>query len=75
MNPFFEIMTWTAERPWVPGLYWYRRYGNDEPFIVEVSKLNSGAMRAVDVDQGMKCVSWHGQWAGPLRQPIENPPL
>lgn len=68
-QPRTQPMTWTAERPWMPGLYWYRRAVTDKPFIVEVSRLTSGALRVVDLHQGTKGVSWDGQWAGPLEPP------
>ncbi len=64
-----SVPTWTTEHPTQIGLYWYRRHAADKPFIVEVWKLKSGLLTVADLDQGTKCASWDGQWAGPLEPP------
>ncbi|MDK2741275.1 MAG: hypothetical protein H8K03_20205 [Nitrospira sp.] len=65
----YRNLAWISGHPWRAGLYWYRKHVGDTPFIVEVSKLETGALRARDLDQGTRWVTWNGQWAGPLEPP------
>jgi hypothetical protein len=62
-------MTWTSEKPTVPGWYWYR--DNAVPSrIVEVSTRSGGALWVTRMQRnGCFVDRLYGQWSGPIEPP------
>jgi hypothetical protein len=63
-------MTWTKDKPTVPGWYWYR---NPHGFVwVENIDEKDGELCAVSTAGVMYLVeNYPGEWAGPLPLPEE----
>jgi hypothetical protein len=58
-----EGMTWTTEKPTVPGWYWYREI-EGEPEILAIYKDNGQLLIS-----GIGLQEFPGEWAGPLKPP------
>jgi hypothetical protein len=56
-------MTWTTEKPTVPGWYWYREI-EGEPEILSIYKDNGQLLIS-----GIGLQEFPGEWAGPLEPP------
>ena len=65
------IVIWTAQKPTVPGLYWYKKSRDSKGYVVEV-ELDGGTLTIDDknADHCRGSVSTiEGEWAGPLLSP------
>jgi hypothetical protein len=67
-------LTWTHEKPTVPGWYWHRvQYqSNPEAYLSrvrEVLEYNVGGLFVVGYGDVQ---SMNGEWAGPIEQPEEK---
>jgi hypothetical protein len=72
------MLTWTTEKPTVPGGYWLRNavasnlmYRSDAPILVTVSMHGGGLRVAVPADEVTLRLEDmdEGEWAGPLTPP------
>jgi hypothetical protein len=56
-------MTWTTQKPTVPGWYWYREI-EGEPEILSIYKDNGQLLIS-----GIGLQEFPGEWVGPLESP------
>ena len=65
------LLTWTTQKPTVPGLYGYRKSRDVKAYIVDVELKN--AALTVDNTYADHCrgavATIEGEWAGPLLPP------
>lgn len=64
-------MTWTTDKPTVPGYYWYKAT-EQGPAICDVSNTRvfwAGLDESDSID--LVCKAEGSQWAGPLQPPAE----
>jgi hypothetical protein len=65
-------MTWTTEKPTVPGWYWWRRpYGKREIQTIIRVKEYKFQPGIVFIYSGRRIEDCRGEWAGPLEPPEE----
>lgn len=57
-------MSWTTDKPTMPGFYWYRPIGDGTP---HVRHLNAQLM---DTWSQESVEELSGEWAGPLEVPV-----
>jgi len=65
------VLSWTTQKPTVPGLYWYRKSRDSKAYVVEV-ELDDDRLMVDDTstDHCRGSVStMEGEWAGPLLAP------
>ena len=64
------MLTWTTEKPTVPGLYWYRRSLGLRSMIFEV-EIQDGTLTVIgeNAECSGEVATIEGQWAGPLEPP------
>jgi hypothetical protein len=63
-------MTWTTEKPQIPGWYWRKYYSYNKPVARIVHVIKSGSYLVLE-DHGGLVESLNGDWAGPLEVPKE----
>lgn len=63
-------MTWTSDKPTVPGWYWYRGY-EDADRVVHVMD-NGESLVACSFEFSESMFYLDGQWAGPIPAPEEG---
>lgn len=65
-------MTWTTEKPTVPGYYWYRIQGNDDQIVEVVFSKRDGCFEVYWMadNGGWPLQFTNGaEWAGPIKPP------
>jgi hypothetical protein len=66
-------LTWTREKPTVPGWYWWR--GNKQDFAqttyVQFSEAGNGCVSFTEGQRYKPLREVCGEWAGPLAEPKE----
>ena len=67
-------MHWTNEKPTSPGWYWWREHRDSAPVVVYVYRGSAGLFVHLDTGELRKLEndSIHGQWAGPISEPMEE---
>lgn len=63
-------LTWTRDRPTVPGWYWMRTQSGAFEEIVEVFRRR-GDLYVSEPDDLYPLSGYAGEWAGPLPHPEE----
>ena len=62
-------LTWTKERPTMPGWYWNRRQGGDAEIILLTPWLDAVVYECEG--EIFHLEYWGGEWAGPIPEPSD----
>lgn len=72
-NALPRALQWTKEPPKKPGWYWWREKKGNRPRIVDVGQ--GAGMDLAFTPKGLcKVNELDGEWAGPVRAPVEIRP-